>query len=437
MDLVKPSRWVFWAHVLLAVAAVLVFYVPYLFFPSVYVGGIAEDNWGEQATAVFAITGAALAWCARRPGWHWDQLGLYLFIGALFFFGMEEISWGQRIIGFSTPHWFQTSNIQNETTFHNFTRLNWLHRYLGFALLGWAFVSVWCVPRVVVLSRVLAQWGIPLARPHTVPVVVVASYFLFNKPLPFSDEAAECLFAFSMCVFAATLFAESPRIAPRARLTVLLLLPIWVLGSVASLMHSAPDDGGYIWRSLRLAQKMEARGLCRQAASLYEHYLAQGYPERSDMLVDYYHLRVKMGEQERAAAALAAYLPTLLASSTAQDAWTAGVLAQQLPLPEPALVYFSRAEQRAKTALATQPNQARLLWLHVFAVAAQGREAEAQSMIETALATATNAQQRDDWGVVRDQLTEWLAHEPVKERRAKGWWDTYSFHPKGHCTPDG
>lgn len=44
----------------------------------------------------------------------------YLFLGILFITAAgEEISWGQRIFGWGTPEYFQSSNIQAETNFHN------------------------------------------------------------------------------------------------------------------------------------------------------------------------------------------------------------------------------------------------------------------------------------------------------------------------------
>lgn len=425
--------WVRYGHYGLALGALLTFYVPYLFFPVVYVGGIAEDHWGEYATAVFSLTGAALAGYACRPGWRWDQLGVYLFIVALFVFGMEEVSWAQRIVGFSTPDWFQAGNAQNETTLHNFAKLNWLQRYLGSALLFWALASAWGVPRMPALSRWLSSWGFPLARPHTVPVFFVASYFLASKPLPFSDEAAECLFAFSMFVLAANMFAEADHISRRGRFTTLTLLPVWIVISVALLECYAPGDDVHGWRSLRLAQKMESRGLCEQAVTLYEGYLAQDARGVSDALVDYHDVLVEMGDLDKAKQQIASYLPGLLADDSAQAAWAAGLLAQKLPLPAPADVYFAQAEQRARAEWLSRPHGQDVVRVLAFSLAAQGRVEEAKAVAARAIETASNAQLRDDMGAVRDQLEEWLEHEPKKVKRATGWWDVYALRPKGYC----
>ncbi len=49
----------------------------------------------------------------------------YLFFGMLFLFGfLEEVSWGQRIIGYETPNFFHKYNLQDEFNIHN---LKWFH----------------------------------------------------------------------------------------------------------------------------------------------------------------------------------------------------------------------------------------------------------------------------------------------------------------------
>jgi hypothetical protein len=53
----------------------------------------------------------------------------------LFFIAGEEISWGQRILGFGTPSSLQGTNYQDEATLHN---IGGLHQYFvhGVALIG-------------------------------------------------------------------------------------------------------------------------------------------------------------------------------------------------------------------------------------------------------------------------------------------------------------
>jgi hypothetical protein len=50
----------------------------------------------------------------------------------LFFVAGDEISWGQRLIGFSTPTDLATENLQDEVTVHN---INGIHQLIGYGYL--------------------------------------------------------------------------------------------------------------------------------------------------------------------------------------------------------------------------------------------------------------------------------------------------------------
>src|SRR4030043_1535011 len=50
---------------------------------------------------------------------------VWFFLGLLFLFGaMEEISWGQRILGINSPDWFMRHNRQGEINIHNLCQPN-------------------------------------------------------------------------------------------------------------------------------------------------------------------------------------------------------------------------------------------------------------------------------------------------------------------------
>ncbi len=51
----------------------------------------------------------------------------YIFAFGLIFVGLEEISWGQRLLGLESPDFFQIYNSQEEITIHN---LEWFRHYL-------------------------------------------------------------------------------------------------------------------------------------------------------------------------------------------------------------------------------------------------------------------------------------------------------------------
>lgn len=88
---------------------------------------VKEDSLVEWAGAIGLLVGSVLFLLAflrvRRnrpadmaPVGVWSLLVVAV---ALFFFFGEEISWGQRILGFATPETIGGVNAQDETTFHN------------------------------------------------------------------------------------------------------------------------------------------------------------------------------------------------------------------------------------------------------------------------------------------------------------------------------
>ena len=66
--------------------------------------------------------------------------------------GMEEISWGQRIIGWDTPDLWKQINAQHETNFHNFLNPIWIY-YPIFNLLVASFMYFAPKIRSIVLQR--------------------------------------------------------------------------------------------------------------------------------------------------------------------------------------------------------------------------------------------------------------------------------------------
>lgn len=87
------------------------------------------------AMAVFAARGSSQKpFLGIRP-----FLGLSAMFGVVLFILMEEMSWGQHWLGFSTPDAFE-ANIQNETNLHNFYTHRFEAAYYSAAVL--AFVAL-------------------------------------------------------------------------------------------------------------------------------------------------------------------------------------------------------------------------------------------------------------------------------------------------------
>jgi hypothetical protein len=108
---------------------------------------LREDGIIENLQAILYLLGAVLwiyAFGAFKPGNKMDKrrrLFYFLFMAFFIFLFLEEISYGQRIFGITTPDSLKEINLQDETNIHNIGTegttkiIHILHAFL-FALLG-------------------------------------------------------------------------------------------------------------------------------------------------------------------------------------------------------------------------------------------------------------------------------------------------------------
>lgn len=104
------------------VAAILISYGSYLILdPDTLMGLSSEDGIFENVTAVCFIA-ASLYFVAA---FFESRNRCFLLLALVFFVGCgEEISWGQRIVGFKTPESLAAINVQGEFNVHNIEILN-------------------------------------------------------------------------------------------------------------------------------------------------------------------------------------------------------------------------------------------------------------------------------------------------------------------------
>ena len=112
---------------------IIFFYILTIVLPrDTFFALIQEDGFFEYMTAIFFLISAVTFFLLfmkikylfpEELRAHFNTRSRrYVFLGLafVFFFGFgEEISWGQRIIGFSTPESIADKNIRNEFTIHN------------------------------------------------------------------------------------------------------------------------------------------------------------------------------------------------------------------------------------------------------------------------------------------------------------------------------
>ena len=142
-----------------------------------------EDGVFETLTAVFYATGSLFCFtgfiATRRRS---SSLAKYSLLGwaALFLlFALEEISWGQRVIGLDTPEFLASRNLQKETNLHNFSS-NYVNRLFYSSV----FLAGVALPALTTLNSkfdsLVKRWGIPLPQPGL--IVPFALAFAFAAP---------------------------------------------------------------------------------------------------------------------------------------------------------------------------------------------------------------------------------------------------------------
>lgn len=146
-----------------------VFFLIKLFLPSTYLEFIKEDEFVENAQALFFFASSIFAFFAakeflkNRMPLHAILYGA-LAVGLFFIFG-EEISWGQRIFNITTFDYFEKHNYQHETNIHNLDEilpfLEYCYILVGFyGAFAWLFKPLF-IPAAKTKSDHLANFVIP------------------------------------------------------------------------------------------------------------------------------------------------------------------------------------------------------------------------------------------------------------------------------------
>lgn len=104
-------------------------------------GGISEYGTAIAYLLVPVFT-YPMAKQFRRQGERLMSSLYFLWTGVAFFVGMEEISWGQRLLGFEEPEFWAKHNVQSEFTFHNFGFFQ--EHLLTLSFLSAGFIGSFC-----------------------------------------------------------------------------------------------------------------------------------------------------------------------------------------------------------------------------------------------------------------------------------------------------
>lgn len=159
--------------------------------PDVYKQLAQEDAWIEWLTVGFFLTAGGLFFVtAKRHGfvqaWIVVAAGLFCLVVA-----GEEISWGQRLVGFVPPEIFLESNYQQELNVHNFTRNLFKPKWLVVAILSVWGVLLPMVARFAASLPLPKHLGITLLPVSFLPWSLVGIGLLLEYPVDLTSEYVE------------------------------------------------------------------------------------------------------------------------------------------------------------------------------------------------------------------------------------------------------
>jgi len=176
-----------------------------LYSPEIYGYFEREDSFSEYFQSLNYFIASIVSFFIVSLGIRNKQFLLsilYCFLGVGFLFvSLEEISWGQRIFGYSNPEYFSENNVQNELTIHNLNSFQPLLRHIYIAIsaygaFAWIFspllLSKFNTGCKSVVNYCVAEWYL---APYFLVCFLIYSflhylrpYMYFNQIGNFSDE---------------------------------------------------------------------------------------------------------------------------------------------------------------------------------------------------------------------------------------------------------
>ncbi len=233
-----------------------------LYHPKFYVLGTYEDMYGEWAQTYGFFAACLFSLLNTLNKQHTQRWFFVLLTIASFYVFMEEISWGQRLFGFTTPQFFHIHSYQDEVNIHNLLTgpvQVWTKTVLTYAVA--AALSIYGVvlpcatyfqwnDRILMLlsnNRLLETPPLALAPGFLIASILELELFAFNEA-----EIAELLVAWLLAFIALrawlrtqTSFNESP--IPYFITSSLIIVAAW---STTNFLITSPKQYAHIQHRL-------------------------------------------------------------------------------------------------------------------------------------------------------------------------------------------
>lgn len=265
--------------------------------PVLYMGLILEDYWGEYATFVcYMLASLLFGWTALKDK-NLQKPGMVLLALATFIIGMEEISWGQRILNIETPYAISKLNYQSELTIHNMIdTVVPIGKLFFIAVAIWIFLLPFAARIFKPLRTYILKWGIPFVGAAEYPFFLISLFFFVFSPVIKSDEVWELLMAIAFAAFAQTMFFDALNRAGtptkdifKRKLALItgVFLCAWFFVSMFGI--AIPRQNARLKGQLHWTATIDypGRKLFHQAGKLFEHILANEKLIRKETYLQY------------------------------------------------------------------------------------------------------------------------------------------------------
>ncbi len=168
------------------------------YWPDFYYMSIQEDEYIEWASFwAFLLAAVAAVIASRKPDagrFPWFLYGLALFC---FVVAMEEISWGQRLLGYRPPVYFLEHNFQQELNFHNVIDTDYRKLALSATIVGYGVVLP-LLALVAPLRRLFERIGIVVPPLGLLPLFAATFAMYLAYPFSHSGEWVELMLGLGM-----------------------------------------------------------------------------------------------------------------------------------------------------------------------------------------------------------------------------------------------
>lgn len=231
---------------------VLFYAVAVVYFPNAYIIGTYEDLYGEWGQTYGFLTTCVFSTLIAFNKHHPQRIFFILLGMASFYVFMEEISWGQRLIGFKTPNFFHDNSYQDEVNIHNLLTgpvdawtKTLLTYFVALGLFGYGVLFPIALRMNFKPALYLTQWKVAAPPPLAlIPAFLFASVleleiFGFNEA-----EVAELLVAWGLAFTAFDSWLQTRRLKNNSVISYIavLLVAISITWGTTDLMLNSPEQ---------------------------------------------------------------------------------------------------------------------------------------------------------------------------------------------------